>query len=206
MALSFSELSDFTEKHYTGKSTAALHQLLWKFNILSKIATAISELENFPSNDHEKSVNQFLLDTDSSNAYTSTTTKLKRLIEGANFKIEAKIGDNPISFEAGLSSKKYSPPKKRINLNEIQKSISKSIELREFNSAIAIIDKIDRFVAGVEYEAQRDFILGLLEVDDDLTSEQNINLKIFIRADLFDRLNFTTLGFDKINDNTIRLQ
>lgn len=78
--------------------------------------------------------------------------------------------------------------------------------MRSFNSATVIIDKIDRFVAGAEYHVQRQYINSLLEVDDDLAAIQNINLKIFIRADLFDRLDFTALGYDKVHDNVIRLR
>lgn len=204
-ALSFNELAGFIKEHYPDKDENTLYQLLWKFNVLLKISIELSKQDGFPNNDYEKAVNRFLNDTNSSDAYSNILIKFKNLISNANIKFEAKVGDNPISVEAGLSEQSPKPEKK-INLEEVQRAISKSIEARRFNSATVIVDKIDRFVAGAEYYIQRQFINSLLEVDDDLSAINNINLKIFIRADLFDRLDFAALGYDKVHDNVIRLK
>jgi len=204
-ALSFNELSEFVNKHYAGKDESTLYQLLWKFNILLKVSITLSKQEGFPKNDSEKAVNNFLNDSNSSDKYSNILHKLNNIISNANVKFEAKVGDNPISFEAGLSQKSPKPEKK-INLEEVQRAISESISARSYDCARVIIDKIDRFVAGTEYYIQRQYINALLEVDDDLAAITNINLKIFIRADLFDRLDFAALGYDKVNDNVIRLK
>jgi hypothetical protein len=204
-ALSFNELSEFVKEHYPEKDENTLYQLLWKFNVLLKISIELSKQDGFPNNEYEKAVNNFLDDSNSSDTYSNILNKFKRIVSNANIKFEAKIGDNPITVEAGLSDKAPKPEKK-INLEEVQRAISESIKLRNFNSATVIIDKIDRFMAGAEYEVQRKYINALLEVDDDLSSIQNINLKIFIRADLFDRLDFAALGYDKVHDNVIRLK
>lgn len=204
-ALSFNELADFVKYHYPEKDEKTLYQLLWKFNVLLKVSIELSKQKGFPNNDSEKSVNHFLDDSNSSDAYSNILNKFKRLVSNANIKFEAKVGDNPISIEAGLSDK-YPKPEKKINLEEVQRSISGAIEARGFNSATVIVDKIDRFMAGAEYYIQKQYINSLLEVDDDLSGTKNINLKIFIRADLFDRLDFSALGYDKVHDNVIRLK
>ena len=72
----------------------------------------------------------------------------------------------------------------------MQRSISSVIKLRKINCATVIIDKIDKFVAGVEYTIQRAFLTALLDVDDDFSSDHYINLKVFLRADLFERVRF----------------
>ncbi|ALS33071.1 hypothetical protein PTRA_a1931 [Pseudoalteromonas translucida KMM 520] len=204
-ALSFNELADFVKNHYPDKDEKTLYQLLWKFSILLKIAIELSKHEGFPNNDYEKAVNNFLDDSNSSDAYSNILNKFKKLISNANVKFEAKVGDNPIAIEAGLSDKEPKPQKK-INLEEVQRAISDSIKVRNFNCATVIIDKIDKFMAGAEYNVQRQYIGALLEVDDDLSAIQNINLKVFIRADLFERLDFAALGYDKVHDNVIRLK
>lgn len=204
-ALSFNELAEFVKKHYSGKDENTLYQLLWKFNVLLKISIELSKQDSFPNNNHEKAVNNFLDDSNSSDSYSNILNKFKKLVSNANVKFEAKVGDNPITIEAGLSDKAPKPEKK-INLEEIQRAVSESIRARNFNSATVIIDKIDRFVAGAEYYVQRQYITSLLEVDDDLSAIQNINLKIFIRADLFERLDFAALGYDKVHDNVVRLK
>ncbi|WP_159098545.1 hypothetical protein [Thiorhodospira sibirica] len=51
---------------------------------------------------------------------------------------------------------------------------------------MVIIDRIATFVAGENYDTQRDFIESLLEVDDDIdASYSSIGRKVFLRADLF---------------------
>jgi hypothetical protein len=204
-ALSFNELAEFVREHYPGKDENTLYQLLWKFNVLLKISIELSKQENFPNNNNERAVNSFLTDSNSSDAYSNILNKFKKLVSNANVKFEAKVGDNPISIEAGFSDKEPKPVKK-INLEEVQRAISDSIKGRNFNSATVIIDKLDRFVAGAEYHVQRKYINSLLEVDDDLSGIQNINLKIFVRTDLFERLDFAALGYDKVHDNVIKLK
>lgn len=128
---------------------------------------------------------------------------MKHLISNANIKFEANIADHPITLEAGFKKDKIS---KKINLEEVQRAISCAVKERGFSRATIIIDKIDRFVAGIEYSIQRNFLTALLEVDDDMASDEQMKLKIFIRADLFERLNFSNLGFDKVTDNTVFLK
>lgn len=203
-ALSFNELSSFAKEYYQGKKESTLYQLLWKFNVLSKVAIEISKKDGFPSNEYEKSVNRFLVDSESSDSYSDIVSKLKNLVSGANFKIEAKILDNPISFEAGLLKK--GGKRKKINLEEVQRSISGAIYERGFDRATVIIDKVDRFIAGVEYDVQRNFLTALLEVDDDFATDNYFNLKIFLRADLFEKLDYSSLGYDKVVDNVVFLR
>lgn len=202
-ALSFSELSAFTKEYYPNKDEKTLYQLLWKFNILSKTAIALSKLPNFPENNSEQAINAFLRESLSSDAYSSIINKVTNLISNTNIKFEATIADHPITLEATL---KKTGEQKKINLEEVQRAISNAVKERGYDKATIIIDKIDRFVAGIEYSIQRNFLTALLEVDDDMSSDAHINLKIFIRFDLFERLNFSNLGYDKVIDNTVILK
>lgn len=144
------------------------------------------------------------MESNSGDSYSGILGKIKGLISNANVKLEAKIADHPITLEAGLAKNKK-PPKK-INLEEVQRAISSAVSARGYDRATIIIDKIDRFVAGIEYSIQRDFITALLEVDDDMAADNHLKLKIFIRADLFERLNFSNLGYDKVVDNAVLLK
>lgn len=202
-ALSFSELSEFTKEYYTGKDERTLYQLLWKFNILSKTAISISSMPNFPNSPAEQIINSFLKESSSLDSYTSIISKVKDLISNANIKFEAKIADHPITLEAGMKKKES---QRKINLEEVQRAISTAVKCRGYDKATIIIDKIDRFVAGIEYSIQRNFLTALLEVDDDMAPDPGLNLKIFIRYDLFERLNFSNLGYDKVVDNAVILR
>lgn len=204
-AISFNELSSFLMEYYSGKDDKVIYQLLWKFNILLKIAISISGMDGFPQNDKEKNINDFLIDADSSDSYTGVVSKMKNLVSKMKIKLEAKISDNLIAVELG-QNKDSNQKHKKINLEEIQRYISSAIKERGYNSATVIIDKIDKFVAGTEYIVQRNFITALVEVDDDFSSDSYINLKVFLRADLFNRLDFSTLGYDKVTDNVVFLK
>lgn len=206
-ALPFKELTEFVKEYYEGKQENIFYQLLWKFNVLLKISSKIAKLDGFPRNDFEVTINDFLRVANSADEYTNILTKIKDLMSKANLKIEAKVGDNPITFSAGLSDKdKTNSTSKKVNLEEVRRAISGALDERGIKRVTVIIDKIDRFVAGAEYRVQRAYISALLEVDDDLAAVENINLKIFIRADLFERLDFSALGYDKVQDNVIKLK
>lgn len=163
----------------------------------------IAKLPGFPVDTYEKKVNAFLKDSLSTETYISTISKLRDLIASANIKLEANIADHPITLSAGIKKQKDT---KKINLEEVQRAVSNSIKNRGLDRATIIIDKIDRFVAGIEYSIQRSFLTALLEVDDDMASDKYLSLKIFIRYDLFERLNFSNLGYDKVIDNTVTLR
>ncbi|TXI96140.1 MAG: hypothetical protein E6Q34_01790, partial [Burkholderiaceae bacterium] len=148
-SLSFIELSDLARDFFKGRDEKILFQLIWKFNILLKIAIRFAKMEGFPANENEKRVNDFLRDSESNDTYTNIVTRIRNLITGANLKIETKVSDFPISFSAGLSERKTGA-EKRINLEEIQRSISNAVQERGFSRATVIIDRIDKFVAGIE--------------------------------------------------------
>lgn len=204
-SLSFSELAQFAKDHYCDKDEKLLFRLVWKFNILNKIATEISSLENFPASKDEDSVNRFLRECNSANHHEDMLGKIKRIFSDAHITLEAKIFDSNISLDAGINQKSKTTSKK-INLEEVQAAISKTIKGRGLERATVIIDKIDKFVAGIEYQIQRNFITSLLEVEDDLACDKNIKLKIFLRSDLFERLHFSSLGYDKVVDNVVFLR
>lgn len=140
-ALSFNELNSFVKEYYQGKEERTLYQLLWKFNVLSKIAISISKMDGFPANDYEKDINKFLTDSNSADSYTDIVTKVKNLVSSAKIKLEAKIADNPISFEAGLGDKN-NEAREKINLEEVQRAISQAVKERGYRKATVIIDKM----------------------------------------------------------------
>ncbi|GBF44413.1 hypothetical protein LPTSP2_37160 [Leptospira ellinghausenii] len=71
--------------------------------------------------------------------------------------------------------------------------------LNENNIALDImIDKLDDFVIKEEYEIQKNIFQALLEVESNYYQHSNIRLFLFIREDLFNRLNLDEYGSDKV--------
>lgn len=88
-------------------------------------------------------------------------------------------------------------------INALRDRVVKYLKPRNY-SVIVMIDKIDDFVVGLDYENQKLNIQALLECVQCYNLPQ-IKLKIFLRADLFERMNFETTGYDKISPKLVRL-
>lgn len=78
--------------------------------------------------------------------------------------------------------------------------------LKSENSTIFIlVDKLDEFVIKETYDIQKKLIQGLLNTERSYDNFPNIKLKIFLRSDLFMRLDFDELGFDKVASKRVML-
>lgn len=202
--IQFEQLKEYSQKYFPNLSQKLTFQLLWKFQICRRISEEISNLENFPSSDYENYLSEFLSRTGGRGGHLSILSRIKDLFEKVSFKIKAKLSDIPVDVEL---SKEAAKTVKRIelNLDKVIENVSKAVEERGIRQSTVIIDKLDKFVAGEEYETQRAYIESLLELEDDLYSEPKIGFKVFLRSDLYDRLDFSSLGPDKAEDNTLRL-
>ncbi len=205
-AISFQLLRNFIKKEFAEFDRKLIYKLIWKFQILNRVCEELSKLQNFPLSPYEKEINYFLGQIKSKEFDESILGKIKGLLINSALTIKTKISNSPISIEAELKETISSKNKSSLNLDRIYKCVNESIISRKLPEVLVIIDRIDTFVAGEEYDVQREFIEALIEVDDDIdVSYPNIGRKIFLRSDLFSRLNYEALGYDKVNDNTLRI-
>jgi len=192
------DLSDQTDQKF-------IYQLIWKFHIAISIAEKVSSFPDFPEGKDEKEINDFLQLVNSKEYDESILGKFVGLLKNSALKLKTKISFTPVTIEASVEGSSNS--NNIVNLDRILNLCIKTTKERKLNNILVLIDRIDRFVAGEEYDVQRKYIEALLEVDDDLAvSFSDINRKIFLRDDLFARLNYESLGYDKVNDNTLRLE
>lgn len=203
--LQFDELKATSEQFFPNLSEKLTYQLLWKFQICRRISEELSKLDDFPKNDEEKYISEFLVRSGGLGGHLSITSRIKGLFESVSLKIKAKLSEVPVDVEI---SKEVDKATKRVelNLDEVIEKTASIIEGREIRRCIVAIDKLDKFVAGEEYETQRSYIEALLQLEDDLYGIEKIGFKIFLRSDLYERLDFSALGPDKAEDNTLRLQ
>ncbi|MGO3424151.1 MAG: P-loop ATPase, Sll1717 family [Pseudoalteromonas distincta] len=202
--IQFEQLKEDSKKYFPNLSQKLTFQLLWKFQICRRISEEISNLENFPSNECENYLSEFLSRTGGRGGHLSILSRIKDLFEKVSFKIKAKLSDIPVDVELSKEAAK-TVKQIELNLDKVIENVSKAIKERDIRQSTVIIDKLDKFVAGEEYETQRAYIEALLELEDDLYSEPKIGFKVFLRSDLYDRLDFSSLGPDKAEDNTLRL-
>lgn len=202
--IQFNEIKAASDTYFPNLSEKLTYQLLWKFQVCRRISEELHKLDGFPSTDDEQYISEFLARTGGNGGSLSITSRIKSLFEKVSLKISAKLSDIPVDVEI---SKEAEKAKNRIKLNleeVIQKSCS-IIQDRKIRRCIVAIDKLDKFVAGEEYETQRAYIESLLQLEDDMYGLEEIGFKIFLRSDLYERLDFSALGPDKADDNTLRL-
>lgn len=203
--IQFDALKKDADKYFPGLSQQLTFQLLWKFQVCRRISEELAKEKNFPSEDpEEKYISEFIKRTGGLGGHLSILTRIKSLFEEVSLKIKAKLSDIPVDVEI---SKDAAKAVKRIelNLDEVLLKASRIIAASPARRCTVIIDKLDKFVAGEEYDTQRAYIEALLLLEDDIYAIQNIGFKVFLRSDLYDRLNFSSLGPDKAEDNTLRL-
>ena len=207
-AVSFSSLGDIVSDLSGKVDQKQIYQLIWKFHISIAICEKVSSFSRFPEGPEEKEIYKFLKLVNSKEYDESILGRFLGLVKGAAFKIKTIISSNPVTIEASIEGGgNDTEGKETVNIDRILNLCIESVKRRNCDSFLVIIDRIDKFVAGEEYETQRKYIEALLEVDDDLAvSFGDINRKVFLRDDLFARLNYESLGYDKVNDNTLRLE
>lgn len=69
-----------------------------------------------------------------------------------------------------------------------------------------LIDKLDEFVSGAEYQTQLATLQALIHCWRDFQSYPKIKLKLFLRRDLYERLDFSSVGKDKIDPRKVELR
>ena len=69
-----------------------------------------------------------------------------------------------------------------------------------------LVDKLDEFVSGDDYETQKQVLQALVHCWRDYQSYPNIKLKLFLRRDLYERLDFSAIGRDKIDPKKVELK
>lgn len=205
-AISFHTMHQFIDEYFPKADKHIVYQIVWLLHIAVRVAEILSNLDGFPQNSEEKFINKFLEQTNSRGQSIGLLYKAANIFKGFSAKLEAKIANTPIALQAKMDTAK-TDKRKKVNLNNVLEHCSKAVAAREkFDKVLIIIDKIDKFVAGIEYDIQKKYIEALLEVEDDLVSIQNFHFNIFIRSDLFARLSFSSLGYDKVSDRTLKLE
>lgn len=182
----------------------SVYQMVWKFHAAVRISSGLAAYEGFPADKDEKLVNKFLKSIDSTDANETIVDKLSRLASSVALQIDTKIGDTPYRFQTKITNKVDDVG--AYDLDAVLNSANRIVEKRGIFRLTIIIDKIDKFVAGQNYLTQKKYIQGLLEVEDDFCRFENLHFKIFLREDLFTRLDFSVLGPDKVSDNTLQLK
>lgn len=109
------------------------------------------------------------------------------------------------SLEPSLSGKELHRDESILDLPKFKREINSL--LAESNSVVYIlIDKLDEFVAGEDYHTQLDTLQALLHCWRESQSYPKLKLKLFLRRDIYERLDFSAIGKDKIDPKKVELK
>jgi hypothetical protein len=91
-----------------------------------------------------------------------------------------------------------------IDLDSFKAEISKLLKNSNVK-LIILIDRLDEFVSKSDLKIQLDMLDALITVEREYHRFENIELKIFLRDDLFKQLSFEGIGYDKVISKKIDL-
>lgn len=90
------------------------------------------------------------------------------------------------------------------NLNQIKNEISNLLKQTGRFFCIAI-DRLDDYVSGYDYKIQCEMLTALAKVERNYSQFSSFHFLIFMRPDLFHKIDWTTIGQDKVSDETMEL-
>lgn len=201
-------ITQYVRSHKAGKENLQFkYQIIWElfftFNILKKL------------NDLQ------LLSSQLNSAYKSFTVAFSKehsyniidFIRSLKLKIgvsASTLNPGEINAYTEISPVDHVDKEKRtldllkFNLSEYKKEI---IEILKSNNICLgiLIDKLDDFVTKENYNYQKLFLQSLLFVEDSFFDSEFLKVYIFLRKDLYDRLDKTSLGPDKIESRKLEI-
>jgi len=204
--LDYLALAAAIESRYVGKAyeTHSKYRILWEVYILSRVVEKLGEqhedeeLKTIRSDIHQ------LLGVEPQKKFS-----LLELVNGLKLTGGVKF-DQIGTYTPSISIENSKPMKaEKATLSDSQIAslrtrIRKLLKSRK-TVAIVMIDKIDDFVVGLEYVEQKKSVQALLACTQDMRLPE-LKLKIFLRADIYRRLDFEKLGYDKLVTQTVRLE
>lgn len=205
--LSYTAISDLIEERFIDRGTRSngKYRFFWEIYMLSRVIERIGDEIGW---DEEVRT----LKEDFGEILGIPKEKKFRIGEIlANFRLTAGIKlsqDGAITPSVSVeSSNKYDQKKIEISDNQIAnvlKRVRQAIKVRSL-AVVVLIDKIDDFVVGLEYQEQRKSVQALLDCTQAMRFPE-LKLKIFLRPDIYKRLDFEKGGYDKISPQVVRLE
>lgn len=187
-----------------GKKKFGKYRLFWEICILGKTIVRLFEADGEDLEIKELIKDfQAVLGVSVSEGFTISNFLASLKLSGG-VKFDQSGGVTPsVSVE---STKNASGDLRKISDYEIiaiRERIFKYLKAKNI-TVIVLVDKVDDFVVGLDYENQKLNVQSLLECVQ-FYNHPFFKLKIFLRADLYERMNFETTGYDKIAPKVVRL-
>jgi len=175
--------------------------LLWDAFILFKLLLEISDnFGQYFEEDIKKLSNVFgRLQLSKESTFRDFLNRLNL----SSLEIKWKYGEAVLSGKAEMKDRNRNSID-TFDIVSIKNRINETLENAKCYAWV-MIDKIDDFVLGKDYQVQKKLLRGLICCEDRFSDCSRIFLKLFIRADLFIRIGSSIEQIDKLDDKIVRL-
>jgi DNA polymerase III delta prime subunit len=182
------------------------YQIVWELFFFQKITQRISKLNILLPDTIGKAIdlcNSLLNSSQIDDLVKSKYTFGVKLYDTATSIFpDLYVTKEPTTNES--TNKTNSLEKLEIDLDEFKQEINDFLINNELNIIITI-DRLDEFVSRNSQDIQLKMLEALIAVEREFGRYSNIELKIFLRDDLFKQLSFEGIGYDKVISKKIDL-
>lgn len=184
------------------------YQVVWELFLFYKVLQGIQNLDIRLSDlllEAKKLVGN-VLNTNGIDSFlkNKTTFSVKLYNADSFFLPEASISSEPINLDCDVQG--ISVEKLEIDLDKYKAEADKFLKENNYN-AIVLIDRLDEFVSKSSTQVQDELLQALIAVDREYGKYKNIDIKFFLRDDLFEQLSFENIGgFDKVVSKKVNLK
>lgn len=205
--LQYITVSNIIEERFIDKSGKphGKYRFLWEIYILSRCIEQLSD--EFGA---EKEVQQ--LNEDFELIFGISPEKKMRI---ADFLKAFKFSAGTKFEQSGAITPTVSVERSNANLNEKKELSDRGIaslreRVRKAISArgavfVVLIDRIDDFVVDLEYVEQRKSVQALVECSSFYRFPE-LKVKLFLRTDLYERIDYAKIGYDKLSAQVVFLE
>ena len=195
------------------KDESLKYRLIWEILVLRKVISTLRNLDALPN-----VIARIIATFDAAFAPAKPESALS-VFFGAKKKIGIKFGadlsgmptaDLYTSFEPAEIQEVRTPTAAAaetpdaLHLVNIKKTIDDFLKERGIKFYL-LIDKIDEFVIREEYEIQKLALQGLLGCERGYLGYDNLRMKLFLRRDLYEKIDLREFGAEKVDFRTVQL-
>ena len=183
------------------------YQVVWELFIFYKIITKLdsSDIELSATLKEAKELVDNIFNKNGIDSFLQNkkTLGLKLYDTPTSILPDLYYTSEPIVLDENIKEK--SVERLEIDLDKYKKEIDSFIKKNEINIVI-LIDRLDEFVSKSSIQIQLELLEALIAVEREYGRYNNIEIKLFLRDDLFKQLSFDNIGgYDKVISKKVDL-
>lgn len=184
------------------------YQVVWElflfYRCLEKLKTLNLELPTSLLNSIKLTNNIFSKNGIDNFLKSKRTIGIKLYDTATNILPEFYLTSEPIAEDLNNGLKEKSVEKLEIDIDYYKREMNQFLIQQNLNFVV-LIDRLDEFVSRNSIQTQIDMLEALISVEREYSNYSNIELKVFLRDDLFKQLSFDGIGYDKVISKKVDL-